>query len=566
MTRFSEFAERFHHHFSIDPNRRVTLGIPGDLGSLPDPSLAHAASVASEAERLLSELGGIDPGTLDFEQRLDSKLARLMLEAEVHALTHRFNDRLRLEQLPNAGDEIGDGIFQLFINDPRPAAERLLDITTRLEAVPRFLDAMLERLSLPLARWKQMDLKKVAGLPQLFDSVVAWSDAVTFADRQRLLRARAAAEQALEAYGARLAAMPAGAGLHLSEADARRTVELRGIDLDFSTLHAIAKKFLAETSETIEALRVQLAEKYRLGPDTSVERLEAFLQERFAVPLPSGRLEDILERYERERERVLAFVEARQLFPIPPDQDLSILRTPSFMEPSIPAGAMLPPPPFRAGTKRSLVYLTLSHELLPEHTELSIPAMMIHEGIPGHHLQLATAASHPSVIRRHVEAMDQAEGWTTMLEDYMLDVGYLEELQTEARFVGKRDISRLAARVAIDLFFMTGARDYLDIGAGCDLSDPDPFRAAASLLSKVTGFVPGRVDAELNWYSQERGYPLCYLTGNQLVHQLKSKVFRANTPHERGVDLERTFHRVFLEAGNMPLSLLEEVFTHQGLL
>src|SRR5690606_9336344 len=98
VTRFSEFAERFHHHFSIDPNRRVTLGIPGDLGSLPDPSLAHAASVASEAERLLSELGGIDPGTLDFEQRLDSKLARLMLEAEVHALTHRFNDRLRLEQ------------------------------------------------------------------------------------------------------------------------------------------------------------------------------------------------------------------------------------------------------------------------------------------------------------------------------------------------------------------------------------------------------------------------------------------------------------------------------------
>ena len=33
--------------------------------------------------------------------------------------------------------------------------------------------------------------------------------------------------------------------------------------------------------------------------------------------------------------------------------------------------------------------------------------------------------------------MDLAEGWTTMLEDYMLDQGYAGELTDEVRFMAK---------------------------------------------------------------------------------------------------------------------------------
>ena len=45
--------------------------------------------------------------------------------------------------------------------------------------------------------------------------------------------------------------------------------------------------------------------------------------------------------------------------------------------------------------------------------------------------------------------MDLAEGWTTMLEDYMLDQGYAA-MTAEVRFMAKREICRLAARVGID--------------------------------------------------------------------------------------------------------------------
>ena len=55
------------------------------------------------------------------------------------------------------------------------------------------------------------------------------------------------------------------------------------------------------------------------------------------------------------------------LFPVPQGQEMKIMQTPDFMCPMIPAGAMMPPPALREGTRVSLVYLTLSEELLDEH-------------------------------------------------------------------------------------------------------------------------------------------------------------------------------------------------------
>ncbi|MBW2417913.1 MAG: DUF885 domain-containing protein [Deltaproteobacteria bacterium] len=566
MTPYDAFAKAFHRHRTRDPNARIRLGVSERLGELPDPSLAEARSCVDEARSLLTQLDALPRDTLDFDDNLDIDLARLTLEAEIHRQSYTWNGRTRLQQTPSAGDEIGEGIFQLLINDPRPAEERLADILQRLEGLPDYLDALVERLDTPVARWAVMDLTKVAELPGLFTNVCDWAEEERWSAGAQLAAACDHAGSALHDYSERLRAIPTTEALHLDDETARRLVALRGIDLSFEQLHRIARDFLARNAEELEALRARLAPKYGLAPEASVEALEAELERRHVLDAPDGDFDCILARYEEERERIVEFVRQRDLFPIPDDQSLRILRTPAFMTPSIPAGAMMSPPPFRSGTRTSLVYLTLSRELLSEHTELGIPVMMIHEGIPGHHLQLAAAASHSSIIRRHMEAMDQAEGWTTMLEDYMLDVGYANELAEEVRFTGLRDIARIGARVAIDLFFMTGERDYLEVGVECDLGPADPFEAAGSLLGAVTGFVPGRVQAELNWYSQERGYPLSYLAGNHLVWELKADVEAAQRGRVEGQELDRAFHRAFLEAGSMPVRFLRRVFARKGLL
>lgn len=564
MSSLEQFSKKFHEHFTRDPNARVFLGIDRDLGELPDPSMAAEQRRIAEARELLAELDAIDKAALSIEDSLDADLARMKLEAEIHDATFEFAGSTTSPQLPRAGDDIGDGIFTLFINDPREAPARLADIKSRVEEIPDYLDALLGRLERPVSRWVDMDIAKVQGLPQLFETIAAWADELQWPDAGSLRHAMSTASSAFQRYDEKLTALPSHQSFHVGPETTARIIELRGIDSSADELHAMAANFLSEVNETLNVLARKLAGKYELGEGATTADVHAELNRRYAVE--ADQLEDILDHYRNERERVLSFCQERNLFPILEDQALKILRTPRFMAPSIPAGAMMPPAPFRTGTKISLVYLTLSEELRDEHTALGIPSMIIHEGIPGHHLQLATAASHPSTIRRHIEANDQAEGWTTMLEDYMLDVGVMGELTDEARFVGKRDIARLGARVAIDLFFMSGDKKYLDVGVPCDLSSADPFVAAGSLLKEVTGFTDGRVQAELNWYSQERGYPLSYLAGNRAVWALRNAAEEHVRERVQGDDFAREFHRIYLEAGNMPVAMLRRVYEQQGLL
>ena len=566
MPSHAELVQSFVDFVTEDPNAGVYLGTSGPHDRLPDPSLAEAARRVERARGLLAELATLEP-TDSFHDGLDLELMELELGAAILRKTLELDGRLQLRQLPTVGEDVGSPLFLLFVNDPRPPAERLSDITARLAGVPAFVDAMLERLDRPVARWVSIDVEKVDELPGLFATLLGWAEHEAWPRRDELAAAVAGAEAALTRYLAALKAMPCTQALHVGADAARAFVASKGIDLDLDALHRLATDYLAEIHADLDGLAARLTAKHGLDPALSHAELAKHLDERFAVQLddPSD-MNGVLRRYEQERERILAFIQERDLFPVLDDQDMKIMATPPFMEPSIPAGAMMPPPPLRSGTKTSLVYLTLKPELLAEHTELGIPMMMVHEGIPGHHLQLATAAAHPSPVRRLYDGAHHAEGWTTMLEDYMLDQGYLGDLTDEARFSGKRDIARIGARVAIDLFFMTGERRFLDVGVDCDTSSPDPFEAAGALLEAVTGFVPGRVEAELNWYSQERGYPLSYLTGNRLVWQLKRDLIEAQRGRLEGLDLDRVFHRVYLESGNMPVRWLWRVFVHEGLL
>lgn len=564
MNAFSDFVDAFHAHRLVDPNRCVALGVDVRLDELPDPSLAAGAAQVASAETLLERASAIERRGLDFDEDLDLELAVRLLEQEVHDGTYLFNGRTTLQQLPTAGDDISSGLFSLFINDPRPAEERLANITARLEMVPDYLDALVRRLKTPVGRWVSIDREKVEGLPSLFGELRGWAEQVEFRDRPRFDAARTAAETALNAYLDHLSGIDTTDGFHVGESTARRIVELRGIELSLEKLHRIAQDFLTENRAVLESLRKSLAARYGLPDEVGISDLQRHLLAKFRVELGPDGLASILEAYRRERDAVLEFIREKDLFPVPDAQEMKILRTPSFLEPTIPAGAMMSPPPFRDGVRTSIVYLTLSEALIDEHTRLGIPGMIIHEGIPGHHLQLTHAALHSSVIRRHCEPMELAEGWTTMLEDYMLDVGYMGDLSDEARFIGKLDIARIGARVGIDLYFMTGEESFLDLGVVSPPSEGSAFARAGHVLREVTGFVPGRVEAELNWYSIERGYPLSYLAGNHLVNRLKADVERRAGASGLGVD--RRFHRGFLEAGNMPVEALRKVFAHEGLI
>ena len=107
------------------------------------------------------------------------------------------------------------------------------------------------------------------------------------------------------------------------------------------------------------------------------------------------------------------------------------------------------------------------------------------------------------------------------------------------------------------LIFYDGRLNVLELDGFIPPSSDDPFVKAGALLQSVTGFVDARVQAELNWYSRERGYPLSYLTGNHLMWSLKKTYIER---HGAGLETDRQFHRSILREGNVPLALLHELF------
>ncbi len=560
MTPFDRLNSAYLALISHCPNACVELGLDHQLDQLPDPSEASRQALLGKAEAVITAAQAC--GTLPFDDEQDRAL--MVLTAERIQFMHSLSKagRRRDQTLPRAGEQISAGIFLLMSRDPRPDAERLTNILNRLAQVPVLLDATLAQLDRPIARWVAIEQETLEALPDLFDSLQQWADAVAFPQRTLLAERIATARQAIAGYLKALTALPTDDDFTLGEQNARQWVSLSGIELSLESIHQHTRAFVADTLACLEQTRLRLVSKYGLAEDTTQDQLHQFLNQHFAVSVPDGRLDVVIERYQQEAQRILAYINDSALFPLPEDHAMTIMRTPEFMAPMIPAGAMMQPAAMGEGTKTSQIYLTLSEALLDEHTELGIPMMMIHEGIPGHHLQLATAAGHDRLVRRVFPAMELAEGWTTMLEDYMLDLGYMGDLTDEARFIAKRDISRLSARVAIDLYFMTGQPHYLDIGYAITPDSDDPFVNAGRLLKAVTGFTDARVQGELNWYSQEAGYPMCYLVGNVLMWQLKRDFAHDGPELER----DRAFHREVLASGNLPLSMIRQRFAHRGLL
>jgi hypothetical protein len=561
MSDFSSVSQDFKFFVLSDADTSMGLGHTSHLDQLGDPSLQQLEHDTAQAKTILTSLENCVGE--DFNQQLDLELMARYLKQQIFFAELEQDGQPQRCRQPGGVDGISEGIFQLFVNDERTAEARLDNILSRLQQAPAYLEVEASIITQPIKRWRDIEVEQGEGLPDLFATIYSWAKETGYPKGDELEQAIRTCNSALEIYLNDLRVRECLTDFKIGEDKVIELLALRNIKQSPAELIQMARDFMADTQSLLTSLNKRLCKKHELAAETSDEQLHE---------IKEGKLDSVLDYYSDQIQSINNFIEQRHLFAIPAQQEIRLLQTPSFLEPVIPAGAMWPPLALRPGKKTSLVYLTLKADQLAEHTELGIPVMMIHEGIPGHHLQFATAAQHPSFIRRIFSANEHAEGWTTMLEDYMLDVGYIsDELVDEVRFIAKREMSRLVARVGIDLYFMTGKREYLNVGLDLgfnsenDYSD-DVFENAAKLLKKATGFTDGRVQAELNWYSTEQSYPLSYLTGNRLVWKLKQDIQSANKKDLDALALDQAFHKVYLESGCMPVENLRSVFEHEGYL
>ena len=172
-----------------------------------------------------------------------------------------------------------------------------------------------------------------------------------------------------------------------------------------------------------------------------------------------------------------------------------------------------------------------------------------HEGVPGHHLQIAQTVYRSTLLNKWRRLASftsgHAEGWALYAERLMAELGYMDDPGNRMGWLGGQSLR--AARVVID------------IGVHCGLEAPEEVGGGAWDYDKAWKYLTryGFMDEktlrfELNRYLGWPGQAPAYKIGERLWLQLRDEVKRREGD---AFDL-KTFHRRALDIGGVGLDTL----------
>ncbi len=176
--------------------------------------------------------------------------------------------------------------------------------------------------------------------------------------------------------------------------------------------------------------------------------------------------------------------------------------------------------------------------LLQQRPMWALPALTLHEAVPGHHLQIALAgeqAEQPA-FRRQAYISAFGEGWAL----------YAESLGTEMNFFETpyQDFGRLVYEM------WRAARLVVDTGMHAKGWSRDQ---AIQFMRENTALSEHEISTEIDRYISWPGQALAYKLGELKIHELRD--FSRKTLGEK-FDL-RAFHDKLLSLGSVPLSVLD---------
>lgn len=340
---------------------------------------------------------------------------------------------------------LGIGLHPLLSRDFAPLTERLASAAARLEGIPRLLEDARSVIgsvaSRPVSRLHaEVAGRRIAGIAGLGREAVelaeaAAGDPAVAALLPRLRAAAGAAAAAIDAFAAHLAehvipgARPdAAIGRELFAAKLRHT--LRDEEATPEAVLARAEaEFAAVRAEMVRIAR-EIWPSWRPGEPVPSDEGALVRGTLDAIAADHPAADGLVEHCRRELAGIEAFCRERGVIGLV-DEPLEIDWTPEFLRSF--AGAMLDAPgPLDRGQQAFFSITPVRDEWGPDDVESYLREMngrqlrllTIHEGVPGHYLQLAYANRGSSLLRRVLRSGLFVEGWAVYVTQVMLDRGY----------------------------------------------------------------------------------------------------------------------------------------------
>jgi uncharacterized protein (DUF885 family) len=497
-----------------------------------DDRLRATAAYRRELARLSAESVGLDP-----DETLDLTILSGSLEV----------DERQLEEARPARrdpafylDEILYGVYYLVEHDFAPLPDRARAAARRLLEVKRLLRQAKANLSDPAVvprEWVGAALQQIHGSLIFLSHLARDLAARAGSAGPEFERASIEAVRALDEFGDFLRSRLLGEARG-SFAAGRNLFELllraqHGIEPDADALDEFGRSLVSDTE-------VLLAEAAR-AVDT--RRPWQDLVGEWKADHPSE--ERLVEEYRLEVRRARDFVLARGLATLPDGETLRVVETPPFQRAVSPFAAYVAPAPFDAG-REGVLWVTPPDDgspaqtrarMLQDHMRPAIPATVVHEAYPGHHLQMSVACDIPSRVRRSCATPVLVEGWAFYCEELMAEQSYYPDAR--CRVLQLKDVLWRASRVVIDVGLHTR-------GMTVD--------QATALLIETARLDPTNARAEVLRYTRMPTQPMSYAVGRQAILDLR-ETFR----HRLGASFDlKLFHDELLSYGSIPVGLIRD--------
>ncbi len=436
-------------------------------------------------------------------------------------------------------NEMLGGIMSLIMKDFAPLEIRLESVISRLAAIPQLLEQAQQNLKaevIPLV-WVETALEQLRLAPALLEELlpnIAQEHAPKLKEKltAKANQAAKAVKDYIKFLESEIKPNAQGDFAVGEEMFNQLLAENHLVDYDAKELLEQGWEIFNQTQEKME----KLAQK--IDPDKSAKEIMAEAKKDHPTA------DDLLDTYRESMQKSRQFVIDNDIATLPENEKLTIIATPEYLRPIIPFAAYMQPGIFADELEGIFMVTPVDEtadkkqqaEKLKGHYSAKIPITTLHEGYPGHHLQLSMAATSDSNLRKLGSFLSTlfVEGWAFYCEELMEELGFINQ-----------PIQKLG-RLSDQLW--RAARIILDVKLHCEGMDVE---TAVDFLVDNCQLERSNALAEIRRYTSSPTQPQSYLMGKKEI----LKVIDSYKQKHPKKDLKEV-HDDILAAGSLPPKLM----------
>jgi uncharacterized protein (DUF885 family) len=517
----------------FDPVWGTTIGIHTYDGRLADFSKENIETFVKYLQSEENYISKIDTAGWPIDDQIDQKLLLSNVKYQLFQLmTFPY-----WKKSPSVySDQCLNGIYYLVLRDFEPLEKRLPDIIARLKEIPRICRKARANLDHPAPIFVEISTEAIDEGIKLIDDVC--SDlASKFPDlASEISDAHDKAVAALRNLN--LYCYSIKKGSEESYAIGKKNFDfllsdVHLLNVNSDSLLNLGDNIYAQTDSEMATLKSQLP-----PPDTML---------RFGIP--SLNKDDVLAYYRWEIAQMKGWVISSNYVTIPDNFGRCIpMQTPAFLRGIIRGIAYDPPAPLDS-FQNGFFYVRPLPDTFTDKQKADYASYIyrrgfrgsiVHEGYPGHHLQLLLADRNSSKIRRIQQDNVFIEGWALYCEETVYKQGLFgDDLRQWNGVLG--GIRFRAVRITVDIGLQTGR------------FTPE---TALDFMNEKLGKNDYYYTAEIRRYCAYPTQALSYLTGKTMILRMRDKAraqegARFNLMH---------FHDRLLSEGSISPALIAQKY------